>query len=114
MSPSDLDLLRHIQEETIFVLTNTSNKKLENILNDAVLSRAIIRSIEVIGEASGKISNDFKAVHKEIEWKKIIATRHKLIHEYFGIDYEIVWDIIENKLPQLHNAVMKILNPDNA
>lgn len=110
MSPSDFDLLRHIQEEIIFVLENTAAKNLEDILSDAVLNRAIIRSIEIIGEASKKLSGEFKDANPEIEWKKIAAARNKLIPEYFGIDYEIVWDIIENKLPELNNAVTKILN----
>lgn len=112
MLPSDADLLRHIQDETIFVLNNTANKNLEIILKDAVLHRAIIRSLEIIGEASKKLSNDFKKTHSKIEWKKMAATRDRLIHDYFGIDYEIVWDIIENKLPELNKEVSSILDSE--
>jgi len=109
---SDADLLRHIQEESIFILNNTANKTLENILYDAVLQRAIIRNLEIIGEASKKLSNDFKNTYPAIEWKKMAATRDKLIHDYFGIDYEIVWDIIESKLPGLYKEVSFILNTE--
>jgi uncharacterized protein with HEPN domain len=111
---SDTDLLKHIQEETHFILNNTTNELLENILNDEILNRAIIRSLEIIGEASKKLSSEFKSAHPKIEWKKMAATRDKLIHDYFGIDYEIVWDIIQNKLPELNKEVSDILNSEKS
>ena len=111
---SDSDLLRHIQEETTFILNNTKGNQLENILENDILNRAIIRSLEIIGEASKKLSAEFKAVHSNIEWKKMAATRDKLIHDYFGIDYEIVWDIIQNKLPDLNKEVSDILNSEKS
>jgi len=106
---SDVELLQHIKDESIFILNNTANKRLQDVLQDPVLNRAIIRSLEIIGEASKKLSGEFKLSHSKIEWKKMAATRDKLIHDYFGIDYEIVWDIIENKLPDLHKEVSSIL-----
>ena len=112
MFPSDNDLLHHILEESNFILLNTIDKRLENILKDNILNRAIIRSLEIIGEASKKLSPEFKTAHPVIEWKKMAATRDKLIHDYFGIDYEIVWDIIENKLPQLQKEVLSILDKE--
>ncbi len=66
------------------------------------MSRAIVRSLEIIGEGSNKLDEEFKAKYPHIEWRKIINTRHKLIHDYFGVDYDIVWDIIINKLPDLN------------
>ena len=110
---SDAELLQHIKEESIFILNNTVNKQLQDVLQDAVLNRAIIRSLEIIGEASKKLSNTFKLGHTKIEWKKMAATRDKLIHDYFGIDYEIVWDIIENKLPDLYKEVSFMLDSEN-
>ena len=113
MLRSDYDLLRHIQEETNFVLDHTQNKNLEDILNDPVLYRAIIRSLEIIGEASKKLSTEFKLSHTTIEWKKMAGTRDKLIHDYFGVDFEVVWDIIQNKLPTLKAVLTKISNAEN-
>ena len=69
-----------------------------------------MRSLEIIGKASKKLTNEFKAAHPDIEWKKIGRTRDKLIHDYFGVDYDIGWDIIINKLPGLQEYVYKILN----
>jgi uncharacterized protein with HEPN domain len=113
MLPSDAELLQHIKEESIFILNNTANKQLQDVLQDGILNRAIIRSLEIIGEASKKLSIQFKLNHTKIEWKKMAATRDKLIHDYFGIDYEIVWDIIENKLPNLYKEVSVILDSNN-
>jgi uncharacterized protein with HEPN domain len=90
-------------DEIDFVLQTTSGKNKNEVIDDAILSRAVIRSLEIIGEATTKIDEEFKAHHPHIEWKKIAGTRHRLIHDYFGVDYDIVWDIIINKLPQLQS-----------
>jgi len=91
------------------VLKATGGKDKETVINDPVLSRAVIRSLEIIGEASNKLDPDFKTEHPEIEWRKIIGTRHKLIHDYLGVDYDIVWDIISNKLPDLLDFIEQII-----
>lgn len=109
MLPSNLDLLRHIADEISFVLDETNGKDKETVINDRVLSRAIIRSLEIVGEASNKLDPDFKSNHPEIEWRKIIDTRHKLIHDYFGVDYDIVWDVVTTKLPDLFDFIEQII-----
>lgn len=109
MLPSSLELLKHILEEASFVLEATDNKEKDEVVNDPILSRAIIRSLEIIGEASNKVDPDFKSLHPHIEWRKMSGTRNRLIHDYFGIDYDIVWDIIISKLPDLRNDVEEIL-----
>jgi len=81
----------------------------DEVIHDEVLCRAIVRSIEVIGEASKKIDQEFKSDHPHIEWKKMAGTRDKLIHDYFGIDYDIVWDIIENKIPDLDHFLKQLV-----
>ena len=65
----------------------------------------MIRSLEIKEEANSKLEDDFRALYPQIEWKKIINTRNKLIHDYFGVDYDIVWDIIINKLPNLKRSL---------
>ena len=104
----DIELIKHIQDETAFILNHTVNLTREEYLMDEVLCRASIRSLEIIGEATKKLSNDFKNEHSQIEWKKIAGTRDKLIHDYYGIDYDIVWDILTSKIIELHNFLIEL------
>lgn len=109
MLPSNIELLKHILDEISFVLNSTQSKLKEEVINDPILSRAIIRSLEVIGEACSKLDSDFKSNYPNVEWRKMSSTRNRLIHDYFGVDYDIVWDIIIAKLPQLDKDVQKIV-----
>ncbi len=107
---SNLELLHHIHDEVNFILNTTNGKSKDEVIDDAVLSRAIIRSLEIIGEAAKKFDEEFKSEYPYIEWKKIAGTRDKLIHDYFGVDYDIVWDIIETKLPDLQYFIAEIID----
>jgi uncharacterized protein with HEPN domain len=71
---------------------------------------AVVRNLEVIGEAVKKLPAKIRAKHSQVDWKKIAGLRDILIHEYFGIDVEIIWDILENKLPALEKEVKKIIS----
>jgi uncharacterized protein with HEPN domain len=110
MLPSNLELLRHILDEVTFVLDATEEKDKDEVISDPLLSRAIIRSLEIIGEACTKLDPDFKALYPQIEWRKMAGTRNRLIHDYFGVDYDIVWDIIISKLPALKENIEEIIN----
>ena len=107
---SNLELLHHIKDEVDFVLVHTDGKSQEEMMEDEVLCRAVIRSLEIIGEASKKLEEDFKSDHPEIEWKKMAQTRDRVIHHYFGVDYDIIWDIIQAKLPELQDRISDILH----
>lgn len=89
MLSSNLELLRHIKEEADFILQYTLAKPKDEVVDDAVLCRAIIRSLEIIGEASKKLDEEFRSSHPEIEWKKMAGTRDRVIYHYFGVDYDI-------------------------
>ncbi len=103
------EYLQHILEETQFVLATVKDVRREDFLKDEVLKRAFVRSLEIIGEATKQLPPEVTAKHPDVDWKGMAAVRDKLIHHYFGVDYEIVWDIIRNKLPPLSTQLEKIL-----
>ena len=70
---------------------------------------AVIRNIEVMGEAVRNMPRQAKDKHSEIPWSKIIATRNKVIHEYFGVDSEILWKTVEEDIPKLKKQIKKLL-----
>ena len=110
MSQSPVDYLRHILDECEYissVIPDGFTK--EQLLDDETLKRAVVRSLEIIGEATKKIPADIKIEWSEVQWKNIAGMRDKLIHDYFGINYSIVWDVVKNKIPNLTETVRQIL-----
>ena len=102
------DLLSHILME-IEYLMNHSNISEDDFMFDETLQRAFVRSLEIIGEASKKLPDSLKLNCKEIPWREMSAVRNRLIHEYFGIDYSIVWDIVKNEIPNIKPIIIKLL-----
>jgi uncharacterized protein with HEPN domain len=74
-------------------------------MSDETLKRAFVRSIEITGEASKKIPNELKQSWTEINWRSTAGIRDRLIHDYFGVDYDIVWDVVQNKIPDLPQKI---------
>ena len=77
---------------------------------DPVMQRAVIRSIEIIGEATKNLSNSLKEQYPDVPWKLIAGTRDKLIHAYFEVDWVIVWNILQSEIPVLEKRVRAILD----
>lgn len=84
-----------------FLTENCSNLEMQDLMTDKVLSRACLKSLEIIGEASRSISEDLKMAHPEIPWRQMTGMRNKQFHHYFGVDWEIVDDVLNNELPDL-------------
>lgn len=80
----------------------------EFVQDDKTLS-AVVRKVEIIGEATRNIPKEIKATYSDIPWRDIVGMRNKIIHDYFGIDNEIVWQVIKEKLPALRNQIEKVL-----
>lgn len=106
---SMLEYLKHILDEIKYLEANSKGLNFKDFLEDDTKTRAFIRSLEIIGEASKKLSIEFKKKYKEVEWKSVSGMRDKLIHDYFGIDYELVWDVVINKIPVLKKQIKEIL-----
>lgn len=81
----------------------------QRFLKDIKTQDAIVRNIEIIGEAVKNITSDFKKKHRNVDWASIAKMRDKLIHHYFGVNLEIVWDVAKNKLPELKSQLDSIL-----
>ena len=109
MSKEPLDYIKHIFDECSFILSVTTEISKEDFLKDETLKRAISRSLEIIGEATKKISIDYKLKYNSIQWKNMAGMRDRLIHDYIGIDYSIVWDVVKNKIPELHSQISQLL-----
>ena len=101
--------LQDIKEATAKIEKYTKNLSFQEFKNNDLVIDAVVRNLEIIGEAAKKLPDQAKQKATDIEWKKIAGLRDILIHEYFGVDLEIIWDIIKNKLPELNKKVNQIL-----
>jgi len=101
--------LKHIMDEINFLTRETIDLKFEDFMKNEILKRACARSLEIIGEAVKNLPADFKRKRKDIEWKKIAGLRDKIIHYYFGVNWDILWDVIKNQLPRLKEQIESIL-----
>jgi uncharacterized protein with HEPN domain len=110
MSKESFEYLKHIRDECLYILSVSGNDLTrDDFFRDETLKRAVVRSLEIIGEATKKIPADFKYKYNSIEWRHMAGMRDRLIHDYLGVDYSIVWDVMQNKIPDLYEEIMEVL-----
>jgi uncharacterized protein with HEPN domain len=106
-------LLEDILEALNAVLEYTAGYNYDLFLKDRKTRDAVLRNIQIIGEAANRIPKNIKEQYSEIDWQRIIKSRHIIVHDYAGVDYEIVWRIIEVHLPSLRIDIQTVLNKLN-
>lgn len=109
MSFEPRDYLRHIQVEADYLIGRSDGLTFEAFAVDETLRRAFVRSLEIIGEATKKVPDEFRAAHPSVEWRAMAGMRDVLIHDYFGVDFELVWDVVRNRVPELRVQIESIL-----
>jgi uncharacterized protein with HEPN domain len=112
MSRSAREYLQHILDETSYIMASSRDLDKAVFIQDETLKRAYVRSIEVIGEAVKQLPDGLRQQYKTVEWRAMAGMRDRLIHNYFGVDYDIVWDVVINKIPELDTEIRLILKAE--
>jgi uncharacterized protein with HEPN domain len=103
------EYLKHIRDEIAYLESESTGIDKGDFLGDETRKRAFVRSIEIIGEATKHIPGDLRDAYPQIQWRAIAGMRDRLIHSYFGIDYDIVWDVLKNHIPVLAEVIDEML-----
>jgi len=93
-------------------MANSENVSKADFLADETLKRAYVRSIEIMGEAVKHIPSELQEKYTAIKWRRIAGMRNRSVHVYFGIDYDVVWDVVVDEIPVLDAEVKKILEKE--
>lgn len=110
MKKPDEVRLRHIRDSANEALSFVKGKSREDLDKNRMLVLSLVKSIEIIGEAAGRLTPEFRSEHDDIPWQDIISMRNRLIHAYFDINLDIVWSTIQGELPDLISKIEKIFS----
>jgi len=102
-------LVEDILESCHKIMDYTKGISFEEFVADSKTSDAVIRNFEIIGEAANRLPEEFKELHQDIDWFRIRGFRNRIVHDYFGVDYSIVWQVKETYLPLLVEKLEKVV-----
>jgi uncharacterized protein with HEPN domain len=109
MSLDELAYIKHMLDEARYLAGTAANLEQTDFLADPTLQRAFVRSLEIMGEAAKHVPEPFRTRHPFIPWRAMAGMRDRMIHDYLGVDYGIVWDVVKNKAPALRIDLERIL-----
>jgi uncharacterized protein with HEPN domain len=113
MPKDPVEYLKHILDECAYIKSViTPDLDKNEFLENETLKRAVVRSLEIIGEATKKITADVKYKWSSISWKNMAGMRDRLIHDYMGVNYSIVWDVVKNKIPELYDQIKRVIEKE--
>jgi uncharacterized protein with HEPN domain len=101
MSRSPIEYIRHILAEAEYISTRLEEMTVEGFLEDEDLNRAVVRSLEVMGEAVKRMPDDFRGKYPDFPWRSTAGMRDIMIHQYMSVDYDIVWDVAKREIPEM-------------
>lgn len=114
MSRDESMYLQDIAQSCEKILRFTTNMTQADLVQDEKTYDAVIRNLEIVGEAAKNLTDELKKQLPQIEWRKAAGLRDMLAHAYFGIDDDILWDVIQNKVPQLAKVTRAFLNENQS
>lgn len=106
----DIIRLQHIQHAIERVKRYTADKAFEDFVSDDMMYYAVVKNIEIIGEAANMLTEDFRDKHPQTPWKMVMGMRNYIVHEYFQVDNNVVWEVITIDLPILENQIISYIN----
>ena len=105
----DIIRLEHIIQAIERIKRYTLGKRFDDLVKDDMMYYAVVKNIEIIGEAANLLTNEFKSEHPDTQWKLITGMRNYIVHEYFQVDNTVIWDVIQNDLPYLEGQIKDYL-----
>jgi uncharacterized protein with HEPN domain len=109
MKKDDIVYLHHILDAIDLIEEYTEGMSEKEFLSNSMAHDAVVRQIEIIGEAARNIPDEFRLLHSGVPWGKMVGIRNKIIHEYFNVNLSVVWDTVQEDLPALKKVITSIL-----